>query len=92
MSEDCIVDLVTVLWSGDVLISKLLVEVGTIVVRMTSRVWGVVGGGVVSSGKLSVRELFCMGLVRVGVFCSDIVHDMSKVEEVSEEELSSMMP
>ena len=39
MSEDCIVDLVTVLWSGDVLISKLLVEVGTIVVGMTSRVW-----------------------------------------------------
>ena len=40
------------------MISKLLVEVGTVVVGMTSRVWGVVSGSVVSSGKLTVRELF----------------------------------
>ena len=53
---DCIFVLMTVLWSGDVLISKLLVKVGTVVVGMTSRVWGVVSGGAVFSGKLTVRN------------------------------------
>ena len=84
---DCIV-LVAVLWSGGV-------EVGAVVVGVASEVRGVVEGDVVSSGRLSVRELFCVVLVRftwIGVFCSDAVRDMSEVEGVSEEELSSVMP
>ena len=44
VGRDCIFVLVTVLWSGDVLISKLLVEVGTVVVGMTSRVRELLAG------------------------------------------------